>query len=226
MDESLKARLIGAVVLVALAVILIPELLSGRKPATPAPEPANGERATRTFTIELGGGSTEILPSTDTPPAPERKSPPSIEVPEPVVREAAPSTAASGQPVQPTPATPDRAIAEAPAAEAPPPASATAGTGTAAVPVPAESAAPVAPARPARGGWAVQVGAFGSVSSANKLVKELQGAGYTAFVSPVTRGGKTLHRVRVGPQSERAAAEQLLAGLKGRGLPATVVAND
>ena len=37
MEESLKARLIGAAVLVALAVLLIPELLSGRKPVEATP---------------------------------------------------------------------------------------------------------------------------------------------------------------------------------------------
>ena len=55
MDEALKARLIGAAVLVAVAVLLIPELLSGRK----AVEQVAGEGASspgkRIITIELGG---------------------------------------------------------------------------------------------------------------------------------------------------------------------------
>ena len=85
---------------------------------------------------------------------------------------------------------------------------------------------PQAPVVPARGGWAVQVGAFGSAEAARKLVGQLQAASYTAYVSPVSRGGKTLHRVRIGPSAERAGSEALVAGLKARGLPATVVAND
>jgi cell division septation protein DedD len=76
------------------------------------------------------------------------------------------------------------------------------------------------------GGWAVQVGAFGSADTARTLVKELGGAGYRAFVSPVSRDGRTLFRVRVGPEGDRASAEQLLPRLKARGLPATVVRND
>src|SRR5512134_3696647 len=55
MDESLQARLIGAAVLVALAVLLIPELLSGRKSAEPQPVELTTGRGTRTFTIELNG---------------------------------------------------------------------------------------------------------------------------------------------------------------------------
>jgi cell division septation protein DedD len=41
MDQALKARLIGAVILVGLGVLVIPELLSGRKSA-PAPPAATG----------------------------------------------------------------------------------------------------------------------------------------------------------------------------------------
>ena len=76
------------------------------------------------------------------------------------------------------------------------------------------------------GDWVVQVGAFGSAEAARRLVEELASAGYAAQVAPVTRAGRTLHRVRVGPASGRPAAEQLAARLKNRGLPAAVVEND
>ncbi len=72
----------------------------------------------------------------------------------------------------------------------------------------------------------MQVGAFGSAETARKLVKDLTGAGYRAYVAPVARGGKTLHRVRVGPEADKASAEQVAQRLKGRGLPATVVPNE
>jgi len=195
MDEALKARLIGATLLVALAVLLIPELLSGRKPVAPDVAQAEGVRGTRTFTIDLGGG----VPSTASP------QPPPTLAPQPVAG-AAPAVAA---PATPTPA-------RAAAAEPEP------------APVLQDELLPpaAAPAIPARGGWAVQVGAFGSADTANRLVKQLAAAGYQAFIAPVSRSGKALHRVRVGPEAERAGAEALVAGLKSRGLPATVVAND
>jgi cell division septation protein DedD len=58
------------------------------------------------------------------------------------------------------------------------------------------------------------------------MVDQLKSAGYHAYISPVSRSGKRLNRVRVGPEAERARAEGLAASLKARGLPATVVAND
>jgi DedD protein len=76
------------------------------------------------------------------------------------------------------------------------------------------------------GEWVVQVGAFGSAEAARRLVDELSAAGYAAQLAPVTRAGRTLHRVRVGPASGRPAAEQLAERLKARRLPAAVVAND
>ena len=72
----------------------------------------------------------------------------------------------------------------------------------------------------------MQVGAFGSVATANGLVNKLQADGYRAFVAPTQRGGKTLHRVRVGPEAQKAGAERLAGQLKAKGLPATVVQND
>ena len=76
------------------------------------------------------------------------------------------------------------------------------------------------------GGWAVQVGAFGSAESARKLVGDLKKDGLTAYVAPLNRNGKTLHRVRVGPVASRAEADKLAVRIKGRGLPASVVAPD
>ena len=211
MDEVLKARLIGAAVLVAIAVLLIPELLSGRKTVEPVAEEA-GPRGSRTFTIELGGGAGQSVrtPTTVTT-APE----PLPSAPTPAATVAAPVTEPA-TPVETTPPPAEVAAAPVEREPAPPPAAAP----TVAKPTPPPASAP------SRGGWAVQVGAFGSADTAAKLVRDLSGAGYRAFVSPVARGGKTLHRVRVGPEAEKVDAEQLAGRLKARGLPATVVQND
>jgi DedD protein len=70
----------------------------------------------------------------------------------------------------------------------------------------------------------VQVGAFSSADGARKLVGDLKAAGFSAYVlAPAP--GKKLHRVRVGPVADRAAADQLAAKLKSRGLPVAVTAD-
>jgi DedD protein len=221
MDDALKARLIGATVLVALAVLLIPELLSGRKQESPAAAPdVATARGTRTFTIELAGGPqgatvNETPPAVRNEPLPAPPATESATQPAPVPA----SQPGAAEPVAPV-TEPAQRIAQAASPEPSPP---SAPSVKSALPEPAPAPAP---AIPGRGGWAVQVGAFGSAASAAKLVNQLQEAGYKAYVSPVSRSGKTLHRVRVGPEAERSEAESLVAGLKVRGLPATVVAND
>jgi DedD protein len=214
MEEQVKARLIGATVLVVIAVALVPELLSGPRRHAENGAEAAGKRGTRTYTIDLSGGGGEgkaqPLPRaaedsrasntrlpTVAPPGPaadvEEQSSPQVAAPAATVAEA--SKAPSAEPV----------VAPPPAPTKPPVTQA------------------VAPAA-AKGGWAVQVGAFGSVDTARKLVADLERDGYSAYVAPLTRSGKTLHRVRVGPQPVRADADKLAARLKAKGLPASVVA--
>ena len=228
MEESLKARLIGAVVLVALAVLLIPELLSGRKAPEPAAEEGAGPRGTRTFTIELGQapGQASRNPTTAPTPSPTPASslPASAATDrgvEPPAGQPADTVAVAAQTPEPEPTpAPAQATATKPVQSAPP------SVETAPDAVPRSEPKPAPTLSAPSGGWAVQVGAFGSADTARKLVQDLSGAGYRAFVSPVNRGGKTLYRVRVGPAGDRAGAEQLVPRLKARGLPATVVQND
>ena len=224
MDDALKARLIGATILVALAVLQIPELLSERKPAELAAGAAKETKGTRSFTIELGGspqGPAAAQPEA-TPPAP---TPATTPAPAPAPTETAPQaegpTAATPLPTKTPEAAPDQTATAKPASgQAAPPREA------APAPTPPPAPATTASANPTRGGWAVQVGAFSSSDTASKLAKKLKAAGYTVYVSPITRSGKPLYRVRVGPVAERPGAEALVGGLKAQGLPATVVAND
>jgi DedD protein len=217
MDQTLQARLIGATVLVALAVLLIPELLSGRRNVEPAVDDRAADRGTRTFTIELGGpdGQGAVLPSASSPSAPAKR-----DVASPDARPAtspAAASAAVAEAIPPLDAERRQSSDAAPAvaAVAPPPAT---------PPQPAPQPPPQAVG--SSGEWVVQVGAFGSAEAARRLVDELSAAGYAAQLAPVTRAGRTLHRVRVGPASGRPAAEQLAERLKARRLPAAVVAND
>ena len=53
MDRRVKERLIGATILVALIVLIVPELLSGPKPAPVAPLAAGLPSSTRNVSVNL-----------------------------------------------------------------------------------------------------------------------------------------------------------------------------
>ena len=117
--------------------------------------------------------------------------------------ESLPAEAPTPRPAAATPATPAPKPAPKPAAPA------------AAAPA-AAKAEPAAPAPAASGvGFAVQMGAFASTAEANALRDRLRAAGFSAIVQPVRTDKGTLNRVRVGPVSTRAEADQLKARLAG-----------
>ncbi len=104
--------------------------------------------------------------------------------------------------------TPPSAASAAPAGSAP----------IATVPAtPADTASQAVPAAPlprdARG-WVVQIGAFSKVDEANEQVTKLRTAGFTAFVDRLDAPSGTLHRVRVGPEAQRAGADRLQASIR------------
>ncbi|UGB39111.1 SPOR domain-containing protein [Frateuria soli] len=80
-------------------------------------------------------------------------------------------------------------------------------------------------ATPARaGGYAVQVAAMGSQADANALRDKLRAAGFDGFTDSVSSGGRTLWRVRAGPQIQRADAERVRDQIKARlGMAGNVV---
>lgn len=78
---------------------------------------------------------------------------------------------------------------------------------------PAARAAPSVSARPPGGRLAIQVGAFGESSGAEKLVARLKAAGFPAYVA-VGAGDGARWRVRVGPFASRAKADAAAAKLK------------
>ena len=127
-------------------------------------------------------------------------SQPTAAAPTPAVRtEALPPETTPSRPATPPATTKPAATAQAQPQAARPVASAPA------APTPAPAAADV--------GFAVQMGAFANVADANALRDRLRAAGFSAIVQPVRTDKGTLSRVRVGPVSSRAEAEQLKARL-------------
>ena len=86
-------------------------------------------------------------------------------------------------------------------------------------PAPEPVAEPEQPAADssATGMWAVQLGSFGNQENAERLAAELRKQGQAAFLSQVKTSGGQRHRVRIGPQKDRASAEAVAAELKKAG---------
>ncbi len=62
--------------------------------------------------------------------------------------------------------------------------------------------------------WVVQLGSFSSKVNADKLNLKLRKSGFPAFVEPLKQKNKTVYRVRVGPELLRADADTLLKKIK------------
>jgi DedD protein len=211
MEQGLKERLVGAAVLVAIAVWLIPWVLDG--PDAPMDAggsslqlpPAEEPMPMRTQTLRLGDAPEPEVAAAPVPAA----SPPAVA--EPVAAVEPPAAAAEPTPPEPQADEPPAVAAvqpepaRAPAA-APPPATA--------APKPAASAA----SAPASGDWIVQLGSFSDEANARRLAQRSGTFGYKADVSSYRSGDKTLYRVRVGPAQSRAAADAAASALKAHGI--------
>lgn len=210
MERHVKERLVGAAVLVAAAVILIPEMLSGpdRSPERAASQ-LPGDTPLKTYTIDLSRSPAQQSQEAPDSPVPSTAAPPPEIIPEPETtapREQSPqanpdSEVVPPQTVQPAEASPPQvATAQPPKVVAEPPR-----------PQPTQ-AAPVQ--SDPGGGWAVQLGSFSSRATADGLEKKMRAQGYEAFVMPVKSGGATLYRVRIGPMKDRESASKALARIK------------
>ncbi len=196
MDSSLKQRLIGAAVLVALAVIFLPMLLKGPDVKEPdaaqvplsMPSTPGDEYETRELPLTEPAGSTPAGGVLGMTPAAPAELPP-LDTP-------APATAPA-----PAPASAASVAAAAPAAVEPEP-----------VPVPAKPAAVPVPATPppatvAGGGYLVNIGSFANRANADALVARLRAQRLPVLSDQVAIASGSATRVRVGPYADRATAE-------------------
>ena len=201
MQQRHKQRLVGAVVVVALAVIFLPMLLRGPVehrtldvPVDVPPRPA-----------AESGSRPAPQPGDTPPPALER-----IPLPD-VAPEDTPSDPGEGE------------LADAVAPD-PPPAEA-AGEAEGTTPEAGETAPTEAPSD--RPGFAVQVGSFRSRDNALALRDDLRERGFSAYVDESDAGeGATVYRLRVGPVGDREEARGLAARIEDEaGVEGIVVAS-
>jgi DedD protein len=232
MDRRVKERLIGASILVALVVLVVPELLSGPKPSTaPSPTlPAAAPEPIRNVTVDL---TTSKAPAnSEVEPGSEAGASSSAE----------PSGASSGTSTgAASGASTAASAAYSPAAETPiAPSPAPAGTGaslsahngapvkqpprTAVARAASVESAATSPTSTGHGSWSVQLGSFASRANADNLTRQIKGQGFSAFVLTGGSGASVRYRVRVGPLADRESAERIATKLKSLGHVGSLVA--
>lgn len=197
MATPFQQRLVGTVILVALGVIFLPDLLSGKKPSEP------DEAVSIPLRPELEPAQPAVKLPKEQPianKAPEVWTVEQTQEAAPVVPEAAPPEPVAPQP-EPAPKAPVKPAPAPPAETKPAPA-----------PKPAEPAA--------NADHVVQLGAFRNADNVNALVKKLKNAGYRAYTTPAPPIQGEINRVWVGPDSKARLQQQLpalerLTSLKG-----------
>ena len=188
-----------------LAVLLLPELLTGAggtatRTSSTAGATSEGGAPLQTLQIDLSGAARG--PAGSAPPSPEvmdgqaegldvdpAAPPPVVRLPVPEAITTAPPTAAPP--------------AAAPPAAAPP---------AAARPTTAPPKA--APVDPTATRFYVQVGTFATRERAESARKDFTKRGFEVIINETTSGARRLHRVRIGPVADRAAAVALEARLR------------
>lgn len=228
MDKALKQRLVGASVLIILAVIVLPMLLSGRSETMkqesrqielPA-KPDELSFETRRFPVGIPKATSRNDVDTQEPAqAAELEVAPAItEIPEPSTQQEAELmeppviVAETADPVNQEGAD---APTDSPANVelAPPPvASITLSSGRPEnldIPAAAESS-------PGTPRYLVQVGSFSSEKNANALAAQLRADNLPVLMDVVDRTAGRLHRVRVGPYAERSEADAVVSSLRSK----------
>ncbi len=197
MDRALKQRLVGASVLIALAVIVLPMMLGGR--------PEAGSPETREIEI---------------PPQPAELSFESRRFP-------VGDTNNQDATVQPADAQPRKPLPQPHSATKPPaneavditPLEAPAELVDTAPDVPVSKPLPDVGADSDSSRYLVQVASFGSAENANRLAAKLRKAGFAVLMDSVESDIGILNRVRIGPYSSEAdaaaAAAQVSAQVEG-----------
>lgn len=212
MESSLKQRLLGAAVLIALAVIFVPMFLSGPPPKQTSDTinldiPSAPERKFETRTLPLAVPNiTAPAPAVTAPtgaslpPSPTTSAPITAQVPVPtdsnrlatVDTQAPPHNDDSAETISasPTPVMPTTAI---PANASP----------TVAATVPVSAAAGTAE----NGRFTLNLGIYADQAHAAALVQNIKKLDLPVFTAATDYQGKPAQRVRVGPFADRAAAE-------------------
>ena len=240
MDRGLQERLVGAAVLVALGVWLIPWVLDGvttRDGALseevalklPTPDVPDG-RLVRRQTIDLSADRGGQFKASDDDAGDEAAAAARGDIESDTAADTAADTTAAtavaesvvppvtpaAPPQSPEPVTAAADVPEPDTADEQEAVSAAAASGTIVRDIIA--ATPIA-------GWMVQLGSFSDAGNARRQAQRLGGYGHDAQIYEfASAGGRTMFRVRLGPHDTRAGAEAAASSLAAHGFVAQLVA--
>jgi len=238
MDKVLKRRLIGASILIALAVIFVPMLLvdpdsvrDGAGDAIDMPPMPDSAREVRRIPLDPeaarvsepdrastgrgdGQASSPGSEPAESAPASDRVTPDERIVLRPDLVEPEPSPSADASAADDPGSRPesgaDSAADQAESADVSGPTESESETEAQAQPAP-EPVETTEPAQMSTGDWVVQVASFGSQDAAEQVRARLEALGHIVARDEIVRGQSLLYRLRTGPYPSRAAADQALA---------------
>jgi cell division septation protein DedD len=224
MEPSLKTRLLGAAVLIALAVLFVPMMFSSTPPKSDADQtvsleiPPAPDRELQTRTLDVAPNGSPAASGAQPTPAPAN-APQQAPAPTPPGASVTPGNSGKLASVdiasrKPADALPED-FANAPAAGKPAAAPATTpkpakpvATVPASAPTPALAPAEALPAGTAgRGSYSINLSAYADRAKADALVQKVKALGYPVSTASSNQAGKALTRVTAGPFETRAAAE-------------------
>jgi len=216
MENRLKERLTGAAILVALIVMLVPEMFRGQGGEVLPTSGSSGDGPpVRSYTIDLSNNPKHNGPLLSTTAEPASVAQPQLTGAESVKAQPA-KTEAPSETAKPESVKPDTVDkGEAKAAQTP---AQTATHLARAVTAAGTSGA----AKPANLSWSVQVGIFTKRENAERMMHEAQGKGFNVTVS--NADSKGMFHVRATGLADHSAAQTLSQKMKAAGLPAAVVA--
>lgn len=210
MSPAHKQRVIGAVVLVALGLIIVPAVLDFSRDEhadMKGMEIPPGPDAMQMEVLPLEEWSQKVEPGV----ARQEQSGEAVESTEPP--ETTPDQIEAAVPAVPVPQKNESRPAPAPLAPVAPVAKP--------APAPVTTAAPKAETVAKGEGWVVQVASLTVEAKANELRDQLRKAGHPAFIERGKSGGGDIYRVKAGPVAQRAEADELkrkvkqITGLEG-----------
>lgn len=168
MASPLQNRIVGSVILIALAVIILPELLDGK----PRQQQEQFEAMPLQPDVAVEAAAVARIPTSE-----DFSSGPELAEPVELTAENAPNISTNDE------ATPSLAKAPTKASLAEP-------------------------------GWVIQLGVFSNQESVDRLINQLQQAGFPAYREATQSNGRALTKLLVGPSLVKSELEQQLPQLK------------